>query len=116
MRLFGLLLLTICPALAGEFAVLSCGGRLHADRHEIDGATVRLYNGEGYTELSQSLIAGYEPDGHVDPAPAPVLSPALPPAPVPPTPRELADAAADKYGLPRALIRSVMAAESGFGS
>jgi soluble lytic murein transglycosylase-like protein len=37
------------------------------------------------------------------PAPAPAL-----------TPRQLADAAADKYGLPRELVRSVMAAESGF--
>src|ERR1019366_8971269 len=31
-----------------------------------------------------------------------------------PTPLELADAAADRYGLPRVLVRSVMAAESGF--
>ena len=31
-----------------------------------------------------------------------------------PTPLELADAAADRYGLPRELVRSVMAAESGF--
>jgi soluble lytic murein transglycosylase-like protein len=31
-----------------------------------------------------------------------------------PSPGELADAAADKYGLPRLLVRSVMAAESGF--
>jgi len=29
---------------------------------------------------------------------------------------QLADAAADKYGLPRNLVRSVMAAESGFSS
>ena len=35
-------------------------------------------------------------------------------APPPPTPLELADAAADRYGLPRELVRSVMAAESGF--
>ncbi len=31
-----------------------------------------------------------------------------------PSPQELADAAADRYGLPRELVRSVMAAESGF--
>jgi soluble lytic murein transglycosylase-like protein len=36
-----------------------------------------------------------------------VVSPAL-------TAGELADRAADKYGLPRPLVRSVMAAESGF--
>ena len=35
-------------------------------------------------------------------------------APAPSTPLELADAAADRYGLPRELVRSVMAAESGF--
>ena len=35
-------------------------------------------------------------------------------AAAPPTPLELADAAADRYGLPRELVRSVMAAESGF--
>jgi soluble lytic murein transglycosylase-like protein len=29
-------------------------------------------------------------------------------------PRDLADAAADRYGLPRELVRGVMAAESGF--
>lgn len=42
------------------------------------------------------------------PAPAVEANPAAAP-----TPAELADAAADKYGLPRALVRSVMAAESG---
>ena len=31
-----------------------------------------------------------------------------------PSPQELADAAADRYGVPRQLVRSVMAAESGF--
>ncbi|HEY1495228.1 MAG TPA: lytic transglycosylase domain-containing protein [Candidatus Solibacter sp.] len=43
-------------------------------------------------------------------------TPALPAVAAPPlatTPLELADAAADKYGLPRELVRSVMAAESG---
>jgi soluble lytic murein transglycosylase-like protein len=113
MRLIGLLLAIVTPALAGEYAVLATGARLHADRHEVDGVKVRLYNGEGYTELAQSLIAGYEPDGEAAPAPAAVPTEATPPAPVP-TPWELADAAADKYGLPRSLVRSVMGAESGF--
>ena len=31
-----------------------------------------------------------------------------------PYPRDLADAAAEKYGLPKSLVRSIMAAESGF--
>jgi soluble lytic murein transglycosylase-like protein len=37
-----------------------------------------------------------------------------PPPATPPTPTELADAAAYKYGLPPLLVRQVMAAESGF--
>ena len=32
---------------AGEFAVLTTGFRLYADRHEADGATVRLYQKDG---------------------------------------------------------------------
>ena len=115
MRLIGLLLVTICPAFSGEYAVLASGARLHIDRHEVEGANVRLFNGEGYTELSLSLIAGYEPDGRVAAIPVSTPVPNLPAAPAPgPTPEQLADAAADKYGLPRALVRSVMAAESGF--
>jgi len=112
-RLIGLFILIAAPMFAGEYAVLAGGARLRIDRHEVDGATVRLYNGEGYTELAQSLIHGFEWDGQVPPvpAPAPLMAAAVTPLP---TPRDLADAAADKYGLPRALIRCVMAAESGF--
>jgi soluble lytic murein transglycosylase-like protein len=110
--------LTLAPAFAGEYALLRSGSRLHVDRHEIDGGKVRLYNGQGFTELDEAAVQSYEFDGVVPPAPAPVTV-----APTPETvaatapvrsPLELADAAADKYGLPRSLIRSVMAAESGF--
>lgn len=114
MRLIGLSLLFLAPAFAGEYAVLASGTRLHADRHEVDGAKVRLYTGEGYTELAQSMISGYEPDGQVPPAPVQPAAEPVAPAKPRPTPQELADAAADKYGLPRSLVRSVMAAESGF--
>jgi len=99
---------------AGEFAVFASGSRLHVDGHQLTGSQVRLYSGTGYTEIARSAIAGFEPDGL--PAPAPVLSgepqKADPIAAM--APLELADAAADKYGLPRQLVRSVMAAESGF--
>ena len=115
MRLTGLCLLLVSPVFAGEYAVLSSGARLHADRHEADGGHVRLYNGAGYTELAEGLVTRFESDGQIPATPAP--TPAVPvPAAAPATvaPLELADAAADKYGLPRALVRSVMAAESGF--
>lgn len=112
MRLIGLSLVIAMPALAGEFAVLTTGGRLHVDRHETVAGRVRLYTGDGFTELAESLVASYEPDGETPPAPAPVAV-AAPAAAAAPTPQELADAAADRYGLPRWLVRSVMAAESG---
>ena len=105
-------------ASAGEYAVLASGARLRVDRHEADGAKVRLYHAGGMVEMDALRIAGFEPAD--DPAPAQSPAGAIPGpvaavAPVTPipTPLELADAAADKYGLPRALVRSVMSAESG---
>ena len=90
MRLIGLMLLIVAPVFAGEYAVLATGARLHADRHEVDGVTVRLYNGDGYTQLPQTLISGYEPDGRIEPPVAPVAAPASAPPPTP-SPEELAD-------------------------
>ena len=104
-------------AFAGEFAVLASGARMHIDRHEADGAKVRLYYGTGFVEMNSTIVRGYEAE-EPTPVPVPAAEPtagheaaAGTPAP---TPLELADAAADRYGLPRELVRSVMAAESGF--
>ena len=67
--------------------------------------------------MNLDALRGFEDDGVVPPAPTGVpvvaLAPATALAVSPPVPSELADAAADKYGLPRELVRSVMAAESG---
>jgi soluble lytic murein transglycosylase-like protein len=119
MRLLGLLLLlTAATAFAGEYAILASGARLRVDRHEFEGARVRLYSGSGFTELAAAEIRTFEPE-ETAPAPTPAPAPVEPPSlvvPVPrlPSPLELADAAADKYGLPRVLLRSIMAAESDF--
>lgn len=96
---------------AGEYAVLASGARLHADRHEIAGTKIRLYNGDGFVEMDAAQVVRFEDDGR----PA-AHATTLPQQPLiaPETPRQLADEAADKYGLPRQLVRSVMAAESGF--
>ena len=115
MRFLGILVLlsTASAALAGEYAVLATGSRLRADRHETDGIKVRLYSNGGFIELDASQISTFEI--FADPAPPPAAQPtaAAPAAPAPtPTPAELADAAADRYGLPRRLVRSVMSAES----
>jgi soluble lytic murein transglycosylase-like protein len=109
-------------ASAGELAVLSSGGRLHIDRHEADGDKVRFYMGDSVAEISAAKVVRFEADDYVPTspvAPAPVV---IAPAPAPEpaalsselSPVELADRAADKYGLPRWLVRSVMKNESGF--
>jgi soluble lytic murein transglycosylase-like protein len=104
-----LLLLAAVPAVAGEYALLATGARLRAERHEFDGGKVRLYTGGGYIELSANQVAGFEPDGPPVRAEDAKTAAAGGRTPVP---AELADAAADKYGLPRRLVRSVMLAES----
>ena len=118
MRFLGLLLSIAGAASAGEHALLANGARMHVDRHEIDGVTVRLYNSTGYIEMPASMVSGFEVEEPLVPeaAPAPPAPPvAETPAPAAAVnPVELADAAADKYGLPRRLVRCVMAAESAF--
>jgi len=119
MRILGLFLLLATPVSAGECAVLANGSRLHVERHVVDGTKVRLYQDGGYVELDASAVRDYEKDDAMEPpAAAPSLAAPAPPVFVAPAPqlsaKDLADAAADKYGLPRELVRSVMHAESGF--
>ena len=116
-RLLGIFLWSVTGvAFAGEYAVLASGSMLRVDRHETSGGKVRLYNADGYIEMDLAAVLGFEPEEFVPPAPAPApatptLVPASPPAP---SPAQLADAAADKYGLPRRLVRSVISKESDF--
>jgi soluble lytic murein transglycosylase-like protein len=113
-----LLFLTAGTASAGEFALFASGARMRFDRHEIDGNHVRLYNSTGYIEMPVANVIGFEAEEAPPPAPIAAIPAAIPPTVATPAPAlsatELADAAADKYGLPRLLVRSVMAAESGF--
>jgi len=117
MRLVGIFL-CIPAAWAGEFAVFASGARMHIERHEKVSATeLRLYDASGFTQLSVSAIRGFEPDEAVRSAPVADAPSSGAPESVPGvelTPEQLADQAADRYGLPRALVRSVMAAESAF--
>jgi soluble lytic murein transglycosylase-like protein len=92
---------------AGEFAVLSTGFRIHADRHETDGAVMRLYDNGGVTELAAAQVAGFEPDEQAPKPPEPQLT-------VPQSPEELVTEAANRNGLPPAFVHSVVAAESGY--
>jgi soluble lytic murein transglycosylase-like protein len=105
-RLAVLLALT-ASCFAGESAVLSNGFRIHADRHETDGAVVRLYANGGVTEFAAAQITGFELDEEA-------AKPAELPSSAPPSTEELVSAAANRHGLPAEFVRSVVAAESGF--
>lgn len=120
MRSVSILFFLCASAFAGEYAVLASGSRMRIDRHEVQGSKVRLYMGSGYADLNAADVKRFEPeeDAALAPAasvpaaaPAPQSSVVLKPAP---TPAEMADRAADKYGLPRWLVRSVMSAESAY--
>jgi soluble lytic murein transglycosylase-like protein len=105
------------PALAGEYIVLGNGFRLRADRHEVDGPTVRVFSNGGVTEMPAASITGYEQEENFVP---PASATPAPPAPAAPaifvleTPAELAAQAARKFRIPDSFVRSVMKAESGF--
>jgi len=120
MRFLGLILLaavSVAALPAEEYAVFSSGARLRIDRHETGGDKVRLYNGDACIELDLSRIQRFEPAEGSSPAAPPVSAPAPDSGLTAPngaaSPRDLADAAADKYGIPRKLVRLVMQAESG---
>jgi len=104
------------PLAAGEYAVLSNGFRVHADRHETDGSLVRLYSDGGFTQMPAGSIARFEQDELVTPPPS-APAPTAPTATAPhliAIPADLAANAAKKYSLPESFVRSVMKVESGF--
>jgi hypothetical protein len=57
MRHLAFLCLLSVPAMAGEFAILKNGYRLYSDRHKARGTMVRLYIGQGFTELPAGQVA-----------------------------------------------------------
>jgi soluble lytic murein transglycosylase-like protein len=105
------------PAFAGEYAVLSTGFRIHADRHEVNGANVKLITKDGEIELPAASVASFEAEDYVPPPPAPVAAAAKPAiaAPVVKTtdPRILVREAAERNSLPPAFVASVAKTESG---
>jgi hypothetical protein len=116
--LIGLCVLAL-PLSARESIVLKTGFELTANRHEIDGATMRIYSDGGEAEIPASLVLRID---HVDdppPAPAAKPVPAVPaaaplkPQPIDLSPAALAENAAHKYLLPAEFVTGVMRAESG---
>ena len=107
-KLFLSLLLAL-PAWAGEYAVLANGFRIHAERHETAGASVRLYTKDGVTEVPAASVVSFEAEEIVAP---PVMPPKVDaPLPVRDT-RTLVRDAAIRTGLPPALVESVARVES----
>jgi soluble lytic murein transglycosylase-like protein len=120
----GMALLAALPISAGELVTLVNGHQMRAERVEIHGGTARLILGAGALEMPRTAIETIETFAD---AAAPVVVQAKPaatpvaPAPVAaepaPTPRNAEDLireAADRYGLPPALVRSLARAESNF--
>ncbi len=107
-KLFLSLLLAL-PAWAGEYAVLANGFRIHAERHETAGASVRLYTKDGVTEVPAASVVSFEAEEIVAP---PVMPPKVDaPLPVRDT-RTLVRDAAIRSGLPPSLVESVARVES----
>ncbi len=98
------------PAFGGEFAVLSNGFRIHADRHEVAGSKVLLYTKDGVTEMPAANVASFEIEEYTPP-PVPVPPVAAAPVPVKDAATLLRDAAR-RTGLPTALVESVARVES----
>jgi soluble lytic murein transglycosylase-like protein len=115
MRALCLLLCLAGYAGAAEYAVLSSGARLRVDRHEASGNRIRLYAGEGITELDAGQVCRFDPEDHVPPAAAPAAAviPAVP-APSPVGAHAMVDQVARKYSLPPEFLHSVVRAESGY--
>jgi hypothetical protein len=108
---FGAGLLLLIPAHAGEYAVLTNGFRIHAERHELEGGRIRLFANGGVTEMAAVEVASFEPEETTPPA----LDAPKAPVPVAPVaPKDVYQAAAEKHGLPVALVKSVVKAESNF--
>jgi hypothetical protein len=108
-----LFLLLVCPAFAGEYAILQNGFRIYADRHESAGDQVRLHTSAGAIEIPASGILRFEIEEYVKPKEdlRPLDAPA---GPQPDDPRLLIDNAAARNGLLAEFVHSVAAAESAY--
>lgn len=104
--------LVACAACAGgEYALLQSGAVIYADRHAVQGETLRLYRGEGFIELPRSAVLRIEPGEQ-----APQPSPEPPKVRAARDPRSLVSEAAARYGGEdfAGLLHSVAKVESGY--
>jgi len=108
-----LALVAASPVFAGEYAVLSTGFRIHADRHEVEGSSIRLFTKDGLIEVPANAVTSFEAEEYAAPAPV-VAAVATPVAPTPKStdPKTLVREAAIRNSLPPAFVASVAKAES----
>jgi soluble lytic murein transglycosylase-like protein len=102
---------------AGEYAVLDNGFRIHADSHTVDGDNVQLATAHGVIQVPASSVRAFEVEEYTPPPPAPP-----PPPPAVPvvavelklSPHQLVTRAAERAGLPPAIVHSIARAESAY--
>lgn len=113
MRSFVFILLLTLEASAGEYAVLQNGFRLHADRHELQGETIRLHTSTGTLDVPSKDIQAFEVEEYVvQKIEVPPIAPAITTPSPEPTLRELLESAAKNNGLRPEFIHSVASVES----
>ena len=112
---------------AGERITLTTGFEVQADRHEVQGNVVKIYDGSGVIEFPSNLIAEVRQEDYTPPAPVPPVV-AKPEdaekkmvedlqAGKPMSVQDLIRATVAKHKLPSelvALVESVIKQESGF--
>lgn len=105
------------PVFAGEYAVLTSGFRVHAERHEVIGDVVRLHTGTGNLDIPARDIALFEVEEYVKPPEMPKVVEIPAPAAAEKVvldARGLINTAAEKNGLLPEFVQSVASAESAY--
>jgi soluble lytic murein transglycosylase-like protein len=109
------LAVTALPSMGAEVAVLKNGFAIRHERHEVIGATTRLFlsssEHSGYVDIASESIGSFEPDE------TPVVAATAAGTPAIAQPVGNADyikAASEKHRIDRALIESIIHAESAF--
>lgn len=106
------------PAYCAELAILNNGFAIRHERREVIGETTRLYlsasEPSSYVDVATDRIGSFESEGI--PASATVATPASSATAVPPgtTVDDFITAASEKHRIDRALIESVIKAESAY--
>lgn len=110
------LVIVVAPLFAGEYAILSTGFRIPAERHEVSAGVVRLFWKDGVTVIPAAAVSGFEIDDYEPPPVVPVphkVEAPLPSANSITSLQEALQEAAVRTGLPAALVESVARVESG---